>query len=410
MCCRAGPWVSLRGTLTAMTTAATQDTPELTAWIRLNLEPRLKAENLQRLLSVFGMPQDILAASTGSLARYLEPEIAHHLGTPPDAEQQAIIDQTLKWLDSPDHALLTLSDPAYPRSLLDLAKDAPPVLFASGDLGLLARPALAIVGARSATDGGMDNARDFARYLAERGWCIISGLASGIDAAAHRGALDAGLQGGSTIAVLGTGIDRIYPASNRELAHDVAQHGLLLSEFPLGTRGLPLNFPRRNRLVAALSRGVLVVEAAKRSGSLITARLAGELGREVFAIPGSIHSPLSHGCHALIRQGAKLVESGQDILEELQQGTLPITAPTRGPQREPRKRPPPDGLDAAEFDRLAGALGPDPVGLDKLQKRTGWTTVELLHRLTLLELAGMLSRQADGRYALRPARPDEPAL
>ncbi|HEX7387067.1 MAG TPA: DNA-processing protein DprA [Castellaniella sp.] len=377
--------------------ALTIDSPELQAWIRLGLEPQIKAEHLRRLLSVFGMPQDICAASTGSLAHYLEPTLAARLAQAPDAEQQARITQTLKWLESPRRSLLTLADPDYPKALLDLS-DPPPILFVHGNPGILQHPALAMVGARSATRVGMENARDFAQYLAERGWCIVSGLASGIDTAAHQGALRAGPEAGGTLAVLGTGIDRVYPPANRDLAHRIAEQGLLISEFPLGTPGLPFNFPRRNRLVASLSAGVLVVEAARRSGSLITARLAGELGREVFAIPGSIHSPLSHGCHALIRQGAKLVESGQDILEELQQGALPgVRSSTQTP--EPKPIAPPDGITAEDFAALLSALGHEPAGLDTLQACTHWDTSTLLQRLTLLELAGMLDHQADGRYA-----------
>ena len=376
--------------------ALTIDSPELQAWIRLNLEPHLKTEHLRLLLSIFGMPQDICAASTGSLARYVDAPLAARLARAPDAEQQACMGQTLEWLKNPGRCLLTLADPDYPPALLQLT-DAPPVLFASGRLETLRHPALAMVGARSATPGGIENAQAFAQYLAAQGWCIISGLASGIDTAAHEGALKAGAHGGGTIAILGTGIDRVYPPANRALAHRIAEQGLLLSEFPLGTPGLKFNFPRRNRLVAALSRGVLVVEAARRSGSLITARVAGELGREVFAIPGSIHSPLSHGCHALIRQGAKLVESGQDILEELQQGALPGVK-ILPPQPE-RIAHPPDGIPAEAFTTLTQALGHDPVGLDTLQARTGWDTGVLLHRLTLMELAGQLAHQTDGRYA-----------
>ncbi|HEX2519927.1 MAG TPA: DNA-processing protein DprA [Castellaniella sp.] len=384
--------------------APTPNPAELHALIRLNLEPGLKSEHLQLLLSIFGMPQNICTASSGSLARYLAPELAARLSRPPDDIQQAAIEQSLEWLRAPGHALLTLADQdSYPAALMDLESDAPSVLFAHGDLDLLQRPAIAIVGARSATQNGMDNAQDFAQYLAGQGWCIVSGLASGIDAAAHQGALLAGPTGGGTIAVLGTGIDRVYPTSNRDLAHRIAANGLLLSEFPLGTKGLPMNFPRRNRLVAALSRGVLVVEAAKRSGSLITARLAGNLGREVFAIPGSIHSPLSHGCHALIRQGAKLVESGQDILEELQQGKLPgIRRPMPAPPMPaPTTMAPPDGLPADAFEKLLEALGRDPTGLDQIQSQTGWTTSELLSRLTLMELAGQIVCQPDGRYLRR---------
>src|SRR5690606_13554363 len=206
----------------------------------------------------------------------------------------AAIEATLAWAAHSDHHLLTLGDAAYPPLLLETS-DPPPLLYAVGDLERLSAPAVAIVGARNATPGGLDNARAFAKALAQQGWCVVSGLAAGIDAAAHEGAMAAGAGGGSTIAVMGTGADIIYPARNRTLARRIAAQGLLLSEYPLGMPALPHQFPRRNRLVAGLSRGVLIVEAALQSGSLITARLAGDMGREVFAMPGSIHSPLSRG-------------------------------------------------------------------------------------------------------------------
>ncbi len=375
----------------------TADEHELRAWIRLSLEPDLGPARIRQLLSVFGLPQNICTASTGSLARHLDPVLATRLRQAPDAALQDAIEQTLGWLDAADHHVLTLADPLYPQALLDLT-DSPPLLYAHGRLELLKRPMIAIVGARHATPEGTGNAHAFAQHLALQGWCVVSGLANGIDGAAHEGALDAGPQGAGTVAVLGTGIDLVYPAGHRPLAHRIAAQGLMLSEFPLGTRALPYHFPRRNRLVAALARGVLVVEAAARSGSLITARLAGELGREVFAIPGSIHSPLSRGCHALIRQGAKLVESGQDIIEELRQESLPgLSAPQRadevagatpGPQADP-----PD-----EASALLNALGYEPVDTDALQARTGWAIGHLMGQLTLLEVSGRLVRQPDGRY------------
>ncbi|MBB6083356.1 DNA-processing protein DprA [Castellaniella defragrans] len=403
---------------------------ELRAWIRLSLEPDLGADRVRLLLSVFGMPQDILTATTGSLARHLDPALAARLRQPPGPDIQAAIDQALDWLRADGHHLLTLADPHYPRALYALT-DPPPILYAHGRLDLLDRPMLAIVGARHATADGERNAHAFARHLALQGWCVVSGLASGIDGAAHAGALDAGEAGGGTLAVLGTGIDRVYPAAHHALAHRIATHGLLLSEFPLGTPGLPFHFPRRNRIVAALSQGVLVVEAAARSGSLITARLAGELGREVFAIPGSIHSPLSRGCHALIRQGAKLVESGQDIVEELRQGALPglraapppvrgpgaePTAPGAGPAAAPAAGAGPEtgpetgsetapetgpGIDPAD-DALLRRIGLDPVDLDTLGVDLDWPIDRLLGRLTLLEIAGRIERTADGRYRRRP--------
>jgi DNA processing protein len=391
----------------------TADETELRAWIRLSLEPELGGARIRLLLSVFGMPQDICAASTGSLARYLDPGMAARLRQPPEPALEDAIGQALRWLAQPGHHLLTLADPHYPRALYEL-NDPPPLLYAHGRLDLLARPMLAIVGARSATPEGERNARDFARHLAQRGWCVVSGLASGIDGAAHAGALDAGADGAGTVAVLGTGIDRVYPAAHRALAHRIAEHGLMLSEFPLGTQGLPFHFPQRNRIVAALARGVLVVEAAARSGSLITARLAGELGREVFAIPGSIHSPLSRGCHALIRQGAKLVESGQDIVEELRQAPLPgvsedALASASGPTPDAAAQRPADEARPAagaaadpDAEPLLRALGYEPADIDTLQARTQWPIDRLTGRLTLLEIDGLVERQADGRYRRLP--------
>jgi DNA processing protein len=374
---------------------------ELRAWIRLSLEPDLGAARIRLLLSVFGLPQHIVEATTSNLARYLDPALAARLRQVPAPETQAAIDQALEWLRADGHHLLTLADPHYPRALYALT-DPPPILYAHGRLDILTRPMLAIVGARHATADGERNAHAFARHLAQQGWCVVSGLASGIDGAAHDGALDAGEAGGGTLAVLGTGIDRVYPSSHHALAHRIATHGLLLSEFPLGTPGLPFHFPQRNRIVAALSQGVLVVEAATRSGSLITARLAGELGREVFAIPGSIHSPLSRGCHALIRQGAKLVESGQDIIEELRQGELPgMPVPpslAAAPLADPDADAPSDADTDPDDAALLRRLGLDPIALDTLLADLGWSLDRLMGRLTLLEITGRIERCADGRY------------
>lgn len=370
-------------------------TEELGAWVRLSLEPGLGPAQARSLLAAIGLPQDIYAMSTAGLGKFLPGDVARQLKQAPSDEMQEAIHNTLQWLEHPSHHLLTLADPAYPRALLD-THDPPILLYANGNLGLLSRPIISIVGARSATVGGTDNARAFARYLAEQGWCIASGLALGIDTAAHEGALLAGPNGASTIAILGTGIDIVYPARNRELAHRIAQDGILISEFPLGTRALPYQFPKRNRLVAGVARGVLVVEAAKQSGSLITARLASEIGREVFAIPGSIHSPLSRGCHALIRQGAKLVESGKDILEEL--GSAPVESPTPGPGKGTARKQPaadPSGLLVLE------ALGYDPVHLDALQERSGLDIATLTARLLEFELQEVVARLDDGRFQRR---------
>ena len=302
-------------------------------------------------------------------------------------------DAALEWSEHPNRHLLTQDHPKYPKLLLH-APSAPPLLFAMGDLEQLEKEAIAIVGARNATRDGEANAQAFSRFLSENGWCIISGLAHGIDAAAHAGALQscATHHTGGTIAVLGTGIDQMYPTANRALADKIlANRGLLLSEFALGTPAKPKNFPRRNRIVAGLSRGVLVNEAALRSGSLITARLAGDLGREVFAIPGSIHSPLSRGPHALIRQGAKLVESAADILTELilfipqcNQGSSSGTCATPStPRRTPRSP-------------VWSAIGYDPVSEETLQGRTHLLPTILLSELLTLELDGYIERLPNG--------------
>ena len=286
---------------------------DIADWLRLAGVPGLGPQRQRDLLAAFGLPVHIFAASRNALAAVVGGEAASAvLATPPDAA----IERTLAWAAEPDSHILTLGDPAYPHSLFDIA-DPPVLLYVKGDPALLSRPGIALVGARSSTAGGEANAEAFARALAGHGLVVVSGLALGIDAAAHRGALAAGSAGAGTVAVIGTGIDRIYPARNATLAREIAASGAIVSEFALGTPPLPHNFPRRNRLIAGLAEGVLVVEAALGSGSLITARLAAEHGREVYAIPGSIHSPLSRGCHRLIRDGAKLVETAEDVIEEL---------------------------------------------------------------------------------------------
>src|SRR5512134_1757597 len=283
---------------------------ELAAWLRLTLVPGLGGEGLRKLLSGFGLPSQVLATPRATLARALGDSLATRLLSDDSA---ASVAAALAWAAQPGNAIVTLADAAYPRSLLEIP-DPPALLYVRGRIELLAVNALAIVGSRNGTAQGLSNAESFARTLSRSGLTIVSGLALGIDAAAHRGALDGP---GSTIGVLGTGIDVSYPARNSELFAALAGRGAIVSEFPLGTPPVAANFPRRNRIISGLARGVLVVEAALDSGSLITARLAGEQGRDVYAVPGSIHSPLSKGCHALIRQGAKLVESAQDVLGEI---------------------------------------------------------------------------------------------
>jgi len=297
-----------------------------------------------------------------------------------------------EWLQQENHHLLRLGDERYPELLAGIA-GPPERLFIIGDPELLHLPALAIVGSRNPTQGGAQNAFEFARHLAGAGFCIVSGLAQGIDAAAHRGALAAGAP---TIAFLGHGIDRVYPAVNRDLAHEIAGQGALVSEFPLGTAPNRALFPQRNRLISGISLGTVVVEAARRSGSLITARLAAEQGREVFAIPGSIHNPLSRGCHQLIRQGAKLVEAADDIVAELAPlaGHLLEAADEPGAPRETSN-------DAdQEYVKLLEALGHDPVSTDELVERSGLTINQVSSMLLILELEGKIEKLSGGRYSI----------
>ncbi len=363
----------------------TQSSDELSAWLRLSLEPNIGSATACQLLSALGLPDQIYAQRATALARHVPEALARQLAAPMPDDMAAQVESALEWVRAPGRHILTLADPTYPQSLLTIA-DPPILLYVAGDPAFLQGPSLAVVGARNATPGGQENARAFARHLAGHGWRVVSGLALGIDAAAHEGALDAGPDGAGTVAVMGTGIDRVYPASHRDLAHRIAAHGALVSEFPLGTGARPQHFPKRNRIVAGLARGVLVVEAAKQSGSLITARLAGESGREVFAIPGSIHSPLSRGCHALIRQGAKLVETARDITDELGGGPTPAVPARTKPAPAPSAHP------------VLDALGFDPLHLDAIQARCGMDTAELQAQLVELELQGRIARMDDGRY------------
>ena len=303
------------------------------------------------------------------------------------------IDSALRWLDDGDkHSIVAYDFEAYPEILGQLS-GAPLLLFVNGDVDVLHLPSLAIIGSRNPTAGGVQNAADFSRHLAKNGYAIVSGLAEGIDTAAHRGALDVG---GRTVAFLGHGIDRVYPAQNRDLAHQIAETGALVTEYPLGAPPDKRHFPERNRLISGLSIGTLVVEAARRSGSLITARLAAEQGREVFALPGSIHNPLARGCHELIRQGAKLVETASDIHAEL----APLTQHLQQSAAESKKSktPLPDGDD--DYCELRKVLGHDPTTIDDMKKRSGLTIEQLSSMLLILELHGEVESLSGGRYAL----------
>lgn len=458
------------------------DPRELSAWLRLSLEPGLNPADAYALLGAVGLPQHLYTHPVAELAQWIPGPLARQLAAPPAPALATRIEAALEWVRRPDHHLLCLADTAYPRHLLEVG-DPPLLLYVHGDPSMLSQPSLAIVGARNASLDGRDNAHAFAHHLATQGWCVVSGMASGIDGAAHEGALEAGRKEapgkaagsmaagskessrttGGTVAVLGTGIDVVYPSHHQALAERIAQAGALVSEFPLGTPALPHHFPRRNRVVAGLVRGVLVVEAASRSGSLITARLAGEYGREVFAIPGSIHSPLTRGCHTLIRQGAKLVECAQDITDELPgplqdgpQGRGRSAAPRHvghrpaeprrsGPARNARASRRADGANPASaslFEGLleqmpepvphaaratdatnaadaAGAsdpsaaallasLGHEPVHREVLMLRSGLSSADLDTALLRLELAGLVARRESGYFQRIPAKSAAP--
>ncbi len=395
------------------------DRTELEGWLRLGLTPGVGDRTARKLLAAFGLPDTVFGQSPAALRECVSERVAQALGQRPEG-LDALLERTWQWLqgapaDGPTRRILTLGDPHYPSALLEM-DDPPLLLYALGAQAVLDSGAyprercLAVVGSRNPTAQGADHARQFAKALRALGYTIVSGLALGVDAAAHEGALEAAADADdangqpATIAIVGTGLDRVYPRQHRDLAHRIAARGLLLSEYPLGTPPLPANFPKRNRLISGLSQGTLVVEAALASGSLVTARLAAEQGREVFAIPGSIHAPQSRGCHALIRQGAKLVESAQDILEELQGfvPTLTTAKPkpaTRGNSRAPTPPPPATPTLVPETDDpLLQAMGFDPVGLDALIARTGIDAATLQVRLLEFELDGLVGRLPGGLF------------
>lgn len=348
--------------------------PDLAAWLRLSHTPGVGAVTVHQLLSHFPTPQAIFDAGRGALSQLVSRSKASALSSPLPPQAAAAVDAALAWADQPRHHILSRADPRYPPRLLETS-DPPILLYCIGQVALLSNRALAIVGSRNATLQGMANARAFGQALSEAGVTIVSGLAAGIDAAAHEG----GLRGiGATVAIIGTGPDRIYPARNRELAHAIAQQGCIVSEYPLGTPPSSENFPRRNRIISGIARGVLVVEAAHGSGSLITARVANEQGRDVFAVPGSIHSPLAKGCHYLIKEGAKLVECAADILDEL--------------------RPEPLMPAGHAEDDLLAAMGCDPVDCNTLASLPGMSVAVLAGRLLSLELAGHVQRLPGGLF------------
>jgi DNA processing protein len=361
-------------------------------WLRLQMTPGIGSVSGRNLLHAFGDPATIFTQSVTALNTVVQAKQAQALLQLPPAFK-AVSRLTKQWLQSeePQHPMLVLGDPRYPRALLEI-DDPPLVLYAAGSEKALAHldgaRSIAIVGSRNPTRQGLENSRAFGKALAQSSFTVVSGMALGIDAAAHRGALESSESELPTVAVVGTGLDRVYPARHRSLAHRIAAAGALVSEFAPGTPPLPPNFPLRNRIIAGLSLGTLVVEAALQSGSLITARLASEAGREVFAIPGSIHAPQAKGCHALLKQGAKLVETAQDIVEELGPGMRQAALPLGNASE----------VATAHDDPLLAALGDDPVTLDALMARTGCSADALMAQLMTLELDSHVVRLPGGLY------------
>jgi DNA processing protein len=375
-------------------------------WLALLRAPGVGCATFSSLLEQFTSPEEVFAAAQGNFLReMISEEILGYLRNPDwDA-----VENDLRWLSQDSNGVLTLHDPDYPNLLREI-HDPPPLLFYRGEPQLLNHPQLAIVGSRNPSRNGNDTALEFAKHLSGAGFVITSGLALGIDTAAHQGALAARKL---TVAVAGTGLDRVYPARNRELAHQIADHGVLISEFAPGTPPLAANFPRRNRIISGLSVGTLVVEAARQSGSLITARMAMEQSREVFAIPGSIHNPLARGCHALIRQGAKLVETASDIMEELnplmrlmysnqtcespEYRPVPSTASGENGNNQPNQELN-EFLPTVEHQLLYAQLGYEPTSIDTLVERSQLTTEAVSAMLVELELKGCVS-STSGLYS-----------
>ena len=353
------------------------DELSLTNWLRLVFSYGVGPVTMLKLIGYFGSAAQGLAQDFNSLAAVVGPGIATSILSP---DNLALVEQTLAWQAQLPlrRRLITLECGLYPAELAEIA--APPLLlFAEGNFELLERPKIAVVGTRHPSSQGVENARNFARELAANGLTVVSGLAAGVDRAAHQGAL---MEPASTIAILGTGMDLIYPASNRELFGQLRQEGLILSEYPLGTQPLSSNFPRRNRIIVGLSRACVVVESAVDGGSMISANFALEMGREIMAIPGSIHNPMARGCHQLIKQGAKLVETAGDILEDLNilKQSVKGTAV------------------AATLDPFLAAMGYDPLTIDDLCAKLNFDFGELCGKLLELELAGQISNCGGGRY------------
>lgn len=403
---------------------------ELSAWLRLANARGLRPAALCALLRAFGLPQHVFAQPFEALAAAAGTEAARAALAPPAANFAQQVAAVAAWCAQPGHALVTLADPAYPPRLLTMP-DPPALLYVQGRLDLLHARSVAVVGSRSATPQALEDATRFARTLAAAGVTVVSGLASGVDGAAHQGALD---ERGGTVAVIGTGADLVYPAGHHALAAQIASRGAIVSEWPLGTPARSANFPQRNRVIAALVEGVIVVEAAMRSGSLITTRLANEMGRDVFALPGSVHAPLSRGCHRLIKEGAQLVETPEEVLEALRftqpaprarrtraprerDSTDTMTLPLEFEAQPPRlardnaqSEPPAEAARgraaatarpaalAPEAHALLAALGHAPATLEILAQRTDMTEAALQATLLQLELAGHVSALPGGRF------------
>jgi DNA processing protein len=369
----------------------------LAAWLRLMATEGVGTQTARELLTHFGLPEEIFDVGFSSLQKRVPEKTARVLSAPIASDIQTHIEQTLAWAAQENNHVITLADSNYPQALLRIA-DPPTLLYAKGNVALLNKPAIAIVGSRNASAQGMLNADRFAQNLSDAGLTVVSGLALGIDTGAHTGALQSAKAAnkatdtGSSIAVVGTGLDIVYPAANRALAHQLADVGCIISEYPLGTPAIAHNFPRRNRIISGLSLGVLVVEAAAQSGSLITARSALEQGREVFAIPGSIHSPLAKGCHQLIRQGAKLVESAQDILEELR-WDHPLLQTSLGNTTSIAV----SNLSDPKLQSLLENMGHDALNVDQLVARSGLPVASVQAALLHLEMQGHIECLAGGQ-------------
>lgn len=381
------------------------DKDELRAWLRLSMTEGVGNDAARRLLACFGSPQSVFEQTEATLSQVVSAKQAQALRAVPNELAVQCV-RTQQWLahapDTHHHALWTLGDPHYPPELLQLA-DPPLMLYVAGQTQARLGHAVAIVGSRNPTPQGAQTAEQFGEALAAAGLCVVSGLALGVDGAAHKGALRKSSSKPDdppwrTVAVVGTGLDRVYPRQHQALASEIARHGLLISEYHLGTPPLGGNFPKRNRIIAALGLGTLVVEAALKSGSLITAKMALDLGKEVLAIPGSIHATQSHGCHALIRQGAKLVETAQDVMEELQLAPQAQTDLFGGALDSAPNTDATDTSDTPTQHSLLTHMGYAPVSLDALQARCGLATATLQAQLLTLELDGEVGRLPGGLF------------